>query len=893
MTTTTSPFNYRIAVVGPPSSGKATQAKKLSQTLQLEHFSIGSVLQAEQDTSSLLGQYISANWTSSGEIGLALLLQDIARLSTNKGFVIEAFPKDLVSAIGIDTGLNALGLSLDYIIELRIDEEKQLESRLPERWIHSASGRIYSSKYNPPKTPMIDDETGEPLQKCDNKVNSKFVLWTARKTELENHYKKLEIFHSVDATLDSEVVYELILSFLSNPSNIEAAEARRKAIVVQPPAPVEGNIPEELKPVAVITSAIDTAIVRQIVQNTAQPLKKGRFPARYLSTLYNGNKESLQKYPYKVALMIKGVRYFLVTAFGKCYFMDRKSNVVNIKSLDVPSQFNLSILEGSLTVDKVTNKLVFVIFDVLSIGNKNVMRNKLMERLQCSTVLIETLQQSLHQIVPEKAQTQNYNQFSALENKEETNVQTTTATTSTTTTTPKSSEVPPMKIIFHEYLNLPELKTILNQRQENEKGFGLVFLSNSSHYRMGYNKDAFKWEMDSENLLDFKIQIIKKDPPLVRLLVTDQDNLSHFDFSTDPILIEKDDAVVECYWDPNFTCHIPLFKKEKIVTPEPEETTAPEVSQETPLPEVPAPQPVPLGPPLQPPQKQPRQQLNSSDFIIFKKVEEPKKVYVNIAPTEVDYDNLITRKGCWRYKNTKGDKARACPLWVADSIQKSIDDPMDLPKLLHLVASLRTLTQSSDKVGGRGRGRGRDSERLSLSQSGGRPNSRANLTQSEGVPFDKSWNNHSFESNYQPYHYNQGGRNPLSFSGGVTQGGRGNHFYGTQPFIPQSQYQGGRNPLSSSGGWNSGRSFQGKQSLTTSEGVPFQPNNRDMLTQSEGVPSGSAVPSGNNNNNNGRGEYHHRPFHPSGGRSLPTSPHQSRQTGRGRDSSRGRKGGRN
>lgn len=35
----------------------------------------------------------------------------------------------------------------------------------PARWVHLPSGRVYNDDFNPPKSPGVDDETGEPLSK--------------------------------------------------------------------------------------------------------------------------------------------------------------------------------------------------------------------------------------------------------------------------------------------------------------------------------------------------------------------------------------------------------------------------------------------------------------------------------------------------------------------------------------------------------------------------------------------------------------------------------------------------------------------------------------------------------------------------------------------------------
>lgn len=53
---------------------------------------------------------------------------------------------------------------LDVVVEFAVDDEL-LVFRINGRLFHLASGRSYHMQFNPPKIPMIDDVTGEPLVK--------------------------------------------------------------------------------------------------------------------------------------------------------------------------------------------------------------------------------------------------------------------------------------------------------------------------------------------------------------------------------------------------------------------------------------------------------------------------------------------------------------------------------------------------------------------------------------------------------------------------------------------------------------------------------------------------------------------------------------------------------
>ncbi|MGZ8155598.1 MAG: nucleoside monophosphate kinase, partial [Burkholderiales bacterium] len=82
----------------------------------------------------------------------------ITRPDCRKGFVFDGFPRTLAQA----EALRAAGVDLDCVIDIQV-EDKEILRRMSGRRVHPGSGRSYHVDFNPPKTPGIDDVTGEPL----------------------------------------------------------------------------------------------------------------------------------------------------------------------------------------------------------------------------------------------------------------------------------------------------------------------------------------------------------------------------------------------------------------------------------------------------------------------------------------------------------------------------------------------------------------------------------------------------------------------------------------------------------------------------------------------------------------------------------------------------------
>ena len=73
-------------------------------------------------------------------------------------------------------------------------DDKEIIERMSGRRVHSASGRTYHIKHNPPKKENIDDETGEPLiQRADDNeetVKKRLEIYHEQTSPLIDFYKK-------------------------------------------------------------------------------------------------------------------------------------------------------------------------------------------------------------------------------------------------------------------------------------------------------------------------------------------------------------------------------------------------------------------------------------------------------------------------------------------------------------------------------------------------------------------------------------------------------------------------------------------------------------------------------------------------------------------------------
>ncbi|CAH1434340.1 unnamed protein product [Lactuca virosa] len=179
----------RLILIGPPGSGKGTQSPIIKDEYCLCHLATGDMLRAAVAAKTPLG--IKAKETMekgelvSDDLVVGIIDEAMKKPSCQKGFILDGFPRTVAQAEKLDEMLQKQGSKIDKVLDFAIDDSI-LEERITGRWIHASSGRTYHTKFAPPKTPGVDDVTGEPLMQ--RKDDTAQVL----KSRLEAFHRQTE-----------------------------------------------------------------------------------------------------------------------------------------------------------------------------------------------------------------------------------------------------------------------------------------------------------------------------------------------------------------------------------------------------------------------------------------------------------------------------------------------------------------------------------------------------------------------------------------------------------------------------------------------------------------------------------------------------------------------------
>lgn len=183
----------RLILLGAPGAGKGTQATFLCQKYSIPQISTGDMLRAAVKAGTTLGlqakKVMDAGGLVSDDLIINLVKERIAQPDCAQGFLFDGFPRTIPQA----DAMKAAGVNIDYVLEIDVPFEAIIE-RMSGRRSHTASGRTYHVKYNPPKTDNLDDVTGEPLiQRDDDKedtVRKRLEVYSAQTRPLVAYYSQ-------------------------------------------------------------------------------------------------------------------------------------------------------------------------------------------------------------------------------------------------------------------------------------------------------------------------------------------------------------------------------------------------------------------------------------------------------------------------------------------------------------------------------------------------------------------------------------------------------------------------------------------------------------------------------------------------------------------------------
>lgn len=221
------PLKQRIILLGPPASGKGTQADLLSEEFNIPHVSTGALLRSEHMRRTPLGREAD-EWTSRGmlvpdELAVRIVSSWMQEHGTN--FIFDGFPRTVAQAKFLDAALAVMKAPLELVVLLEISDEV-IRHRIKERLSCLKCGATYSVSLHGlqegascPRcsAPLVrrNDDTAEALtQRLD--VYRNLTLPVVAYYELTAP----QILHRIEAGKESADIFERLVQLVMQSSDI-------------------------------------------------------------------------------------------------------------------------------------------------------------------------------------------------------------------------------------------------------------------------------------------------------------------------------------------------------------------------------------------------------------------------------------------------------------------------------------------------------------------------------------------------------------------------------------------------------------------------------------------------------------------------------------------------
>ena len=194
-----------IVLLGPPASGKGTQAARLKEMLDLPHVASGDLFRENLKNETELGQkakvYMDRGELVPDDVTIAMVMERLSRPDCADGALLDGFPRTIAQAEALDQALAEQGHEISVVPYVAVPDDVLIE-RVSGRRLCRLCGESYHVRFNPPKQPGVcDNDGGELYQRDDDKpetVRKRLQVYWEQTSPLIDYYRDRGVLVEVD-----------------------------------------------------------------------------------------------------------------------------------------------------------------------------------------------------------------------------------------------------------------------------------------------------------------------------------------------------------------------------------------------------------------------------------------------------------------------------------------------------------------------------------------------------------------------------------------------------------------------------------------------------------------------------------------------------------------------
>ena len=198
----------KLILLGAPGAGKGTQAEILSRMLSIPTISTGNILRAAMKNGTPVGlrakAYVESGKLVPDDVIIGLVTERLQDPDTEKGFILDGFPRTSAQAVALDAELSKLGRPLDAALLVDVDPEVIVKRLTSRRMCRDCNYIGTAADETCPKC------GGEMYQRDDDNeatVRNRLDVYEKSTAPLIDYYRGCDLLVSIDGDRDPNVVY--------------------------------------------------------------------------------------------------------------------------------------------------------------------------------------------------------------------------------------------------------------------------------------------------------------------------------------------------------------------------------------------------------------------------------------------------------------------------------------------------------------------------------------------------------------------------------------------------------------------------------------------------------------------------------------------------------------
>lgn len=220
----------RILLIGPPGSGKGTQATRIRERYGVPMISTGDILRAAVKAGTPLGQRVQKILAEGSLVDDALMIDlvrgRLAEPDAAAGFILDGFPRTIAQALALDAMLGDQPVKA-IVLEVA---ESELERRLTSRRICSKCKTLYTSASLYGSEEELCSKCGSILITRDDDnietIRHRLLTYRETSTPLIEHYRRRSGLAMIDGTLPPDEVTAEIIRQIDAANGVRDPEPR-------------------------------------------------------------------------------------------------------------------------------------------------------------------------------------------------------------------------------------------------------------------------------------------------------------------------------------------------------------------------------------------------------------------------------------------------------------------------------------------------------------------------------------------------------------------------------------------------------------------------------------------------------------------------------------------